>query len=269
MKLKFNFFGLLACMLLMTACADQKIVPETTKVSGELGDCFTVEERDYSLKTGDGSSTLTVAFTRTDAALPFKGESSTIGSFLSKKSIKVGFGIELLDEEGNVLSKIPADKPEKDEYANIDECVDLVKLPTGEKGTIEFRMPADENLCKKIAKFRITSAFEAAQTLFFLSGAVKTYPVHMVIDLEKKKGAYYYNKYGANHSLEIVVHEYNPDNGELTMTEYNDMGVVTGEFIGVINEDGYKGHGEFLGKPMPFDMKQVDKASASWPEIKE
>lgn len=139
------------------APVSESMKPETTTVSGDLGECFVVVDREYKL-TDNGAlgRLLTVELERTEAALPFELTSSTdladFGTSKSKPFIKVGFGIEFLDDDGNVLDKVSASSGP---YSH-DEAPDLVRLKPGEKGSIRFSV---RDKAQQATKFRISSAY--------------------------------------------------------------------------------------------------------------
>lgn len=139
----------------------QVLIPETTEVSGDLEDCFTVVEKEYKV-TGDFTKILTVEIERTNEALPFDtddaGEIVSFSTIMSSLNTQVGFGIEFLDEDDNVVGKVNATGSGFSGSYSPDEAVELVKLKPGKKGTIRFSVGSDE---EKATKFRITSAYES------------------------------------------------------------------------------------------------------------
>ena len=129
--------------------------PSTTKVSGPLGSDFKVIDRNYKV-SGEFSKLITVELERTDSPLPFNTEGYEIcsyGTYMSSPNIQVGFGIEFLDDEGNILSKSDASSGG---YSH-SEAVDLVNLTSGDTGTIRFSLYSD---AQKATQFRITSAYK-------------------------------------------------------------------------------------------------------------
>lgn len=131
------------------------ITPATTKVSGDLGQCFTVVNRTYK-PTGDYMKVITVELTRNSEPLPFDEKFGEINSYAvsgSDDMIRVGFGIEFLDKDGNIVGKTPA----TDGGYSHKEPVELAKLKSGETGSIRFIFPTD---AEEISSFRITSSSE-------------------------------------------------------------------------------------------------------------
>lgn len=168
---QFKLLSTLFLIGLLASCGGKKgdsensgsemMEPETTMVSGDLGACFTVVEREYKITDNGGwGNMLTVELERTNAPLPFELTSSTevatFGHSMSKPFIKVGFGIEFLDIDGNVLGKVSATGSGLSASYDPDEAVDLVKLKPGEKGSIRFSVNDAE---KDAMYFRISSAY--------------------------------------------------------------------------------------------------------------
>lgn len=134
-----------------------ELKPASEEISGQLEGCFTVVDKTYKVKEekfGDGI--LTVELKRTDAPLTFDSEDRAIyamGTFSQSAYVQVGFGIELLDAEGNVVDKTSATSGS---YSP-DEAVELINLKENQTGTIRFSVDDD---VKDAVSFRITSAYE-------------------------------------------------------------------------------------------------------------
>ena len=69
----------------------------------------------------------------------------------------MGFGIEFLDADGNIVDKVSADGSGISESYDSEEAVALCKLKPGEKGTIRFTVKSE---AKDAVCFRITTAYE-------------------------------------------------------------------------------------------------------------
>lgn len=135
--------------------------PETTEVTGDLEDCFVVIDREYKATEGFGNGIITVEIERTDEDLPFDLEGKHLFSFSQFAAvayIQVGFGIEFLDADGNILDKVDANGSGFSGSYSPDEAVALVKLKPGKKGTIRFSI---KDAAKEAVSFRITSAYES------------------------------------------------------------------------------------------------------------
>lgn len=133
--------------------------PVETEVSGDMEGCFTVVDREYKV-VGDFKGLITVEIKRTDKDLPFELDGRPLWTFSksgSSANVKVGFGIEFVDKDGNVIDKVSANSGGLSGPYSPDECVSLVKLKPGKKGTIRFSV-RDE--AKEAVGFRITSAYE-------------------------------------------------------------------------------------------------------------
>lgn len=157
-----------AFTIILISCSGKKneekqeiiLKPETTEVSGDLEECFVVIDREYKVTDGFGNGLLTVEIERTDEELPFDLEGKHLFSFsqfAAVEYVQVGFGIEFLDKDGNVLDKVEASGSGFSGSYDPDEAVALVKLKPGKKGTIRFSV-GDEAV--EAVSFRITSAYE-------------------------------------------------------------------------------------------------------------
>lgn len=168
---KIKFFTLSILCLGLMACGGKKdktesdskdgeeivMTPESTEITGDLEGCYTVVERKYK-PSGDGLSVVTVELQRTDKEFPFDesfGEFASFGTWGQDPKIKVGFGIEFLDEDGNIIDKRD---PSSNSYSS-EEPVTLAKLKNGGKASIRFNI-LSQNDAAKIKTFRITSAVE-------------------------------------------------------------------------------------------------------------
>ncbi len=138
-----------------------ELKPSSTAISGEMEGCFSVVDRTYQVKFEDFvGGILTVELVRTDQPLPFSTEGRNLYSFSSfspSSYVQVGFGIDLLDAEGNIVDKTSASASGLGGPYSPDECVDLVKLSAGKTGSIRFSISEE---AKEAKSFRITSAFK-------------------------------------------------------------------------------------------------------------
>jgi len=155
---------LILSLITLTSCSDKdvKLKPSATEISGDLEGCFVVIDREYKVFTDEWPDGLiTVEIERTDKYLPFDFDDKelwTFGMSGSAANVMVGFGIEYLDEDGNIVSKISADGAGFSGSYDPDESIALVKMKNGRTGTIRFQMPSDKDA--NIVAFRITSAFQ-------------------------------------------------------------------------------------------------------------
>lgn len=138
-----------------------ELKPASTEITGEMEGCFTVVDRNYKVKFEDFvGGVLTVELVRTDNPLPFSTDGKELysySSFSASPYVQVGFGIDLLDEDGNIVDKTSASASGLSGPYSPDECVELVKLSEGKTGTIRFSISED---AKEATSFRITSAFQ-------------------------------------------------------------------------------------------------------------
>lgn len=141
---------LLSAAFLFVSCGGggkKVIVPANTSVSGPLGPYFKVVDRSYKIINGE----INVEFERIAEGLPSPWtEGMKLG--WTDNSVEPGFIIDLLDEDGDVLSK-----DETSIIWNDDEIAALVALNVGETATIPFTADSYKS---KIAKFKISSSFE-------------------------------------------------------------------------------------------------------------
>ena len=131
------------------------LTPETTQIKGDLGDYFEVVEKEYTVTNEYGRSMVSIEVKRTDTDYSFdlKGV-EPYGTYGQGVTGNAGFGIEILDENGNVIEKEAATGGM---YSN-DDMKEALKLKTGETATVRWTFRFDSD--KKPAKFRLTSAYE-------------------------------------------------------------------------------------------------------------
>lgn len=91
---------------------------------------------------------------------------------------------------------------------------------------------------------------------FAISGKIGgKYPIHMHLDSGMKNGTYYYDKSGANNTLNLAIKSFNRRSGKIIIEETNDKGEVTGTFNGVLTEKSFKGVMKaFSGITYNFDL---------------
>lgn len=161
--------SLLALMLaiILMSCGSKKqseesesivLKPAEIEISGDLEGCFKVIDREYKV-VGDIQSIITVELIREENLLPYDEDLSpqSFSTIMSSPHVQVGFGIEFLDDDGNILDKVSADGSGFSGSYDSDEAVALVKLKAGKKGSIRF-IVTDE--AKNATSFRITSAYK-------------------------------------------------------------------------------------------------------------
>lgn len=133
------------------------IKPESTKINGDLSECYTIVDREYKF-AGEYPTLLSVDLERTATPLPFDVNEYEVVSYIPSiqdhKMGAVNFTIEMLDADGNVIAKETA--------YDTDDCKTIGKLKAGEKGSIGFYAPLSDEQ-KKVVKFRITSEYETTE----------------------------------------------------------------------------------------------------------
>lgn len=139
---------------------NEKIVltPETTQIKGDLGDYFDVVDKEYTV-TDEWGNLVSIEVMRTDVAFAFdlKGV-EPYGTYGKGVTGNAGFGIEILDEKGNVIEKSSATAGGLSGMYSSDDMKEALKLKAGETGTVRWSFHFDSD--KKPAKFRLTSSYE-------------------------------------------------------------------------------------------------------------
>ena len=108
------------------------------------------------------------------------------------------------------------------------------------------------------------TAFDVTKTIssndiIYLSGLINSkYPVHMILDLYRRIGVYYYDKYGSSNLIGIEISQLSDQgNGQwnLTLIKQTDNDDNGQEWHGTLSSEKFIGNGEFLNKEMPFDLE--------------
>lgn len=147
---------------LLTSCGGNKKVesltakPETTEIKGALKGCYEVIQKDYTLKeNGSWGHLISVELKRTDKELPFDPQKATSFSVSEDgKPVQVGFGIELLDENGDVVEMKNANTGGIGGVYSSDDIDAAIQLGSEETGIVRWSVNAEN----KPVTFRITSA---------------------------------------------------------------------------------------------------------------
>ena len=163
----FKYFTISIMAICIAACGGKKnseeketivLTPETTRISGDLGDYFNVVDKEYTV-TDDWGDLVTIEVERTDMDYSFdlKGVEpyGTSGKGITGHA---GFGIEIIDEDGNVIEKTAATASGLSGMYSSDDMKEALKLKAGETGTVRWSFHFDSD--KKPAKFRLTSSYE-------------------------------------------------------------------------------------------------------------
>lgn len=163
----FKYFAIAIMAVCLVSCGGKKdsneneeivITPETTHIKGDLGDYFEVVDKEYTI-THDFGDIVSIEVKRTAADYSFdlKGV-EPYGTYGQGVNGHAGFGIEILDEKGNVIEKSAATADGLSGMYSSDDMKEALKLRAGETGTVRWSFNFDGD--KKPAKFRITSAYE-------------------------------------------------------------------------------------------------------------
>lgn len=138
-----------------SANSDHIIQVTQIDIKGDLKGCFEVVDKDYKVKRNNGTWTITVELERTDQELPY--DRKDVGIYpeakKSNKSMLAGFGIEILDEDGDVIAKKTANATPY----SWDEMSVAIQLLEGETTTIKYEF--HDNISAATG-FRITSIME-------------------------------------------------------------------------------------------------------------
>lgn len=239
-----KFFVMASFAVVLASCGGKKssdsegivLTPETTHIKGDLGDYFEVVDKEYTVSDQWGDL-VSVEVKRTGVAYAFdlKGI-EPYGTFGQGVTGHAGFGIEILDENGNVIDKSSASASGLSGMYSSDDMKDALKLKEGETCTVRWSFDfGSEN---KPVKFRLTSSYEVddssqevietsdevAETSGFdlnnvilpsqLKGKVE------VISAEKSVGSYGYP------SMEITFKLLSTVNTSSMCSEYGQMWIV-------------------------------------------
>lgn len=125
-----------------------------TEIKGELKGCYEVVDKKYKVKFAERSyddDVVTVELKRTSKALPYDRKNVVIFPEADKSSAEncAGFGIEILDADGDVIDKINA----KATPYSWDEMTAALQLLADETATIAFHF---DDLSEAVS-FRVTS----------------------------------------------------------------------------------------------------------------
>lgn len=163
----FKYFAIAIMAVCLAACGGKKgseekeeivLTPETAQIKGDLGDYFEVVDKEYPI-TDDWGDMVSIEVKRTDVDYSFdlKGV-EPYGTYGKGVTGNAGFGIEILDENGNVIEKVAATASGLGGMYSSDDMKEALKLKAGETGTVRWSFDFDSD--KKPAKFRLTSAYE-------------------------------------------------------------------------------------------------------------
>ena len=160
--------------LLMSCGGDKKteltVTPETTEIKGPLKGCYEVVLKDYTIQQNSWSALINVELKRTNKELPFDPQEAS--SFDVYNDIQVGFGIELIDEDGEVVEITNANATGLSGPYSSDDIDAAINLAPGEIGIVRWSVDMDN----EPASFRITSAVSKGKNNSGHSSSVITEP---------------------------------------------------------------------------------------------
>ena len=130
------------------------LTPATANIKGYLGQFYDVVYKDYTIN----DDVLTIEIERNDNELPFniKGV-KPYGYYGQGITAHAGFGIEILNETGDVIEK----KAATASMYYSDDIKEALNLRAGETGTIRWFIYFHGDV--KPAEFRLTSAYEEVE----------------------------------------------------------------------------------------------------------
>lgn len=158
-------------LLLLSACGgnssqretvSRTLKPGQTNVKGDLSDYFEVVEKDYEIEANSMFNVINVELKRIGEDLPFDPDRANpfgvngMGEY--QEDFHVGFGIEILDEKGNVIFMNQATGSGFDGPYSSKDIESIIRLKKGETGIV--RWSVDDNVMEKSKTFRITSALK-------------------------------------------------------------------------------------------------------------
>lgn len=146
--------------------------PETTKISGDLAECFEVVDEEVVVKLKDGKlepfkSVWRVKVRRTDAPLPFE-EGVLLEEYGSYRTdgqayYLVGFGLRIEGADGDVVQENEATEGGLGGPYSHDDVEGLLKLKPGEVGEIRWSVDDKCLEAEKPLKFKVSSAYELVE----------------------------------------------------------------------------------------------------------
>lgn len=140
-------FSVALILLMLTSCVKKdKLTPVTTSISGPLSLYFEVVNREYKII----NNKINVEIKRVSEGLPAPWKEGIMLGY-SDNRVEPGFSIELMDEDGDVVSR-----DESNIVWEIDELESIVALGVGESTTIPF----EASLSQKPEKFKVSSTFK-------------------------------------------------------------------------------------------------------------
>lgn len=272
----------LAALCIMTACnKEQYLKIEESNLTGDLDKAFELVENEYLIEKDDnGEADATIKIKRTEVSVPYTNSTVAILEKNQEEAAlcNVEFEYTFYNEKG--------DEMDVDFEVSRKQELELLKLQPGESGKLTFnfddaeKLPASVSMSSKL-KFNNVANIR-------LDGSIDKYTVkNFDIDVDYKNktvdGKYQYNTSAAGAYLfldgNIDNMRYNEKTGnytwDLTMTEDNGAGMLTGDFVGelMLKRDNATSPYYYIisGKFTNFQLKTFlyDLKSASLDELYE
>ena len=151
----------------LVSCGGEKKVEtsalstETTEIKGALTGCYEVIKKVYVLDESGYEPLISVDIKRTAKVLHFEADKARSFSVSEDgKPTQVGFGIELLDDKGNVVEVKNATEGGIGGIYSSEDIDAALQLNSGETCVIRWSLDKEKNP----VSFRITSAVESRDT---------------------------------------------------------------------------------------------------------
>ena len=131
------------------------VKPAQTEIKGDLKGYFEAVDKETPITPDMSAKIISIEIKRTEKELPFDRKDVTIfpDAKDSEKGHVAGFGIEVLDDKGNVIAKAEANSSPNSK----DEMIAALQTLPGETATIKFRFFDD---LSKASSYRILSTLE-------------------------------------------------------------------------------------------------------------
>lgn len=230
--------------VLCFASCETKMSPKHILVSGELKPYFEVVNRDYQVNNGK----TIIEFKRVKEGMP-AGWTESMNLGKNTGEYEIGFTIEYSDKNDVLFSKETTEMTR-----DAAELKALVATKTGESATITFAAPDDATSFSVISSFtpHQASAAPAASAPRVSAPVAPADPNHVQLAGNMAKAGKIYMKLDFNGSSVSGSYYYastksplyisgTRSGNQITMTECNSSGEVTGEFSGTYTGTSYSG----------------------------
>jgi len=152
-NLKTIFGVFIIASFIFTSCGGVKkeeskgvtIKPKSTSIKGDLGDFFTVVDKDYVVKEESMGGLISVEVKRTEKDFDFPVNNINPFGTNGSEDYHVGFGIELLGDSGPLEVKQATEGGMGGVYSS-EDVTGLMKLKKGETGYIRWSVSKLEGL---------------------------------------------------------------------------------------------------------------------------